>query len=31
VVRAGVAAIGTTVKIDLDIQVVQGDRLPESG
>ncbi|MEU1950756.1 YceI family protein [Nocardia rhamnosiphila] len=30
VVRAGVAAIGTTVKIDLDIQVVQGDQLPES-
>ncbi|MEU4838573.1 YceI family protein [Nocardia testacea] len=29
-VRAGVAAIGTTVKIDLDIQVVQGDQLPES-
>ena len=27
--RAGVAAIGTTVKLDLDIQVVQGDRLPE--
>lgn len=28
VVRAGVAAVGTTVKVDLDIQVVQGDRLP---
>ncbi|MFE3060496.1 YceI family protein [Nocardia sp. NPDC059239] len=29
VVRAGVAAVGTTVKIDLDIELVQGDRLPE--
>lgn len=28
VVRAGVAAVGTTVKLELDIQVVQGDRLP---
>ncbi|MFI1462064.1 YceI family protein [Nocardia carnea] len=28
-VRAGVAAVGTTVKLDLDIQVVQGDRLPQ--
>ncbi|WP_327119735.1 YceI family protein [Nocardia sp. NBC_01730] len=28
VVRAGVAAIGTTVKIDLDIEVVQGEQLP---
>ncbi|MEV4236744.1 MULTISPECIES: YceI family protein [unclassified Nocardia] len=27
-VRAGVAAIGTTVKIDLDIAVVQGTQLP---
>ncbi|NNH69564.1 hypothetical protein HLB23_06725 [Nocardia uniformis] len=27
-VRAGVAAIGTTVKIELDIEVVQGERLP---
>ncbi|MBB5915045.1 polyisoprenoid-binding protein YceI [Nocardia transvalensis] len=29
VVRAGVAAVGTTVKIDLDMELVQGDRLPE--
>ncbi|MEU4311319.1 YceI family protein [Nocardia sp. NPDC024068] len=29
-VRAGVAAVGTTVKLDLDIQVVQGDRLPQA-
>ncbi|MGO4650040.1 YceI family protein [Nocardia sp. 2YAB30] len=28
VVRAGVAAIGTTVKLDLDIEVVQGEQLP---
>jgi len=28
VVRAGVAAVGTTVKLDLDIEVVQGDQLP---
>ncbi|MEV6335431.1 YceI family protein [Nocardia vinacea] len=28
VVLAGVAAIGTTVKIDLDIEVVQGEQLP---
>lgn len=28
-VRAGVAAIGTTVRVELDIQAVQGDRLPE--
>ncbi|MET9026434.1 YceI family protein [Nocardia sp. NPDC004168] len=28
VVRAGVAAVGTTVKIDLDIEVVQGEQLP---
>ncbi|MGI5218559.1 YceI family protein [Nocardia sp. CA-290969] len=27
-VRAGVAAVGTTVKLDLDIQVVQGEQLP---
>jgi polyisoprenoid-binding protein YceI len=27
-VRAGVAAIGTTVKIEIDIQAVQGDTLP---
>ncbi|MEV0064239.1 YceI family protein [Nocardia sp. NPDC050718] len=29
VVRAGVAAVGTTVKIELDVEVVQGERLPE--
>ena len=28
VVRAGVAAIGTTVKLELDIEVVQGEQLP---
>ncbi|MFI5718482.1 YceI family protein [Nocardia sp. NPDC051750] len=28
-VRAGVAAVGTTVKLDLDIQVVQGEQLPQ--
>ncbi|HJQ44898.1 MAG TPA: YceI family protein [Amycolatopsis sp.] len=28
-VRAGVAAIGTTVKIELDIEAVQGESLPE--
>ncbi|GAA5060166.1 YceI family protein [Nocardia callitridis] len=28
IVRAGVAAIGTTVKLDLDIEVVQGAQLP---
>ncbi|MFC9433955.1 YceI family protein [Nocardia sp. NPDC057030] len=28
-VRAGVAAVGTTVKIDLDIEVVQGEQLPQ--
>jgi polyisoprenoid-binding protein YceI len=29
VVQAGVVAVGTTVKIDLDMELVQGDRLPE--
>ncbi|PXY31505.1 YceI family protein [Prauserella muralis] len=28
-VRAGVAAVGTTVKVELDIEAVRGDRLPE--
>ncbi|MBY8862718.1 YceI family protein [Nocardia sp. CA2R105] len=28
-VRAGIAAVGTTVKIDLDIELVQGDQLPQ--
>ncbi|OIV38582.1 hypothetical protein BIV57_04830 [Mangrovactinospora gilvigrisea] len=29
-VRAGIAAIGTTLKIELDIQAVQGDSLPQA-
>ncbi|MGW0879007.1 YceI family protein [Streptomyces sp. NPDC002671] len=28
VVQAGIAAIGTTLKVELDVQAVQGDRLP---
>ncbi|MGW4278008.1 YceI family protein, partial [Streptomyces seoulensis] len=28
VLQAGIAAIGTTLKIELDIQAVQGDTLP---
>ncbi|MEU7763909.1 YceI family protein [Nocardia sp. NPDC049190] len=28
VVRAGVAAVGTTIKLELDIEVVQGEQLP---
>ncbi|MER5501703.1 MULTISPECIES: YceI family protein [unclassified Streptomyces] len=28
VVRAGISAIGTTLRVDLDIQAVQGDSLP---
>lgn len=28
VVQAGISAIGTTLKIELDIQAVQGDSLP---
>lgn len=28
-VRAGVAAVGTTVKVELDIEAVQGEKLPE--
>ncbi|GAA1241395.1 YceI family protein [Prauserella halophila] len=28
-VRAGVAAVGTTVKVEIDIQLVQGEQLPE--
>ncbi len=28
VLQAGIAAIGTTLKIQLDIQAVQGDTLP---
>lgn len=28
-VRAGIAAVGTTVKIELDIEAVQGESLPE--
>lgn len=30
VVRAGVAAIGTTLKVELDIQAVQGESLPQA-
>ncbi|MEU6080419.1 YceI family protein [Streptomyces sp. NPDC047108] len=29
VVSAGIAAIGTTLRVELDIQAVQGDRLPQ--
>lgn len=29
-VRAGIAAVGTTVKIELDIEAVQGESLPEA-
>ncbi|PLW69052.1 hypothetical protein GQS52_13230 [Streptomyces sp. SCUT-3] len=29
VVQAGIAAIGTTVKVELDVQAVQGDALPQ--
>jgi polyisoprenoid-binding protein YceI len=28
-VRAGVAAVGTTVKVELDIEAVQGESLPQ--
>ncbi|MGW7514857.1 YceI family protein [Streptomyces sp. NPDC054796] len=31
VVAAGIAAIGTTLKVELDIQAVQGDALPFAG
>jgi polyisoprenoid-binding protein YceI len=27
-VRAGIAAVGTTLKVELEIQAVQGDSLP---
>ncbi|MFM9694734.1 YceI family protein [Streptomyces europaeiscabiei] len=30
VVQAGIAAIGTTLKIELDVQAVQGETLPEA-
>ncbi|MER6124663.1 YceI family protein [Streptomyces sp. NPDC001795] len=30
VVRAGIAAIGTTLKVELDVQAVQGERLPQA-
>ncbi|MEU5765678.1 YceI family protein [Streptomyces asoensis] len=30
VVQAGVAAIGTTLKVELDVQAVQGDTLPQA-
>jgi hypothetical protein len=29
VVQAGIAAIGATLKVELDIQAVQGDALPQ--
>lgn len=29
VVQAGIAAIGTTLKVELDVQAVQGDALPQ--
>jgi hypothetical protein len=28
VVQAGIAAIGATLRVELDIQAVQGDQLP---
>ncbi len=28
VLQAGIAAIGTTLRVELDIQAVQGDALP---
>ncbi|MCL7426322.1 YceI family protein [Streptomyces sp. YS415] len=30
VVQAGIAAIGTTLRVELDVQAVQGDALPQS-
>ena len=30
VVQAGIAAIGTTLKVELDVQAVQGDALPQA-
>jgi polyisoprenoid-binding protein YceI len=30
VVRAGIAAIGTTLQVEIDVQAVQGDSLPEA-
>ena len=30
VVQAGIAAIGTTLKVELDVQAVQGDSLPQA-
>jgi polyisoprenoid-binding protein YceI len=30
VVQAGIAAIGTTLKVELDVQAVQGDTLPRT-
>jgi polyisoprenoid-binding protein YceI len=30
VVQAGIAAIGTTLKVELDVQAVQGDTLPQT-
>ncbi len=28
VVQAGIAAVGTTLRVELDVQVVQGEELP---
>lgn len=29
VVQAGIAAVGTTLRVELDVQAVQGEELPE--
>jgi hypothetical protein len=30
VIQAGISAIGTTLKVELDIQAVQGEYLPQA-
>lgn len=30
VVQAGIAAIGTTLRVELDVQAVQGESLPQA-
>ena len=30
VVRAGIAAIGTTLRVEIEVQAVQGDALPQA-
>ncbi len=30
VVQAGISAIGATLRVELDMQAVQGDRLPQA-